>query len=240
MCRDMFNDVIEPSFVIGQRRRYTLPMSVLVHTAAIFALVIVPLLAVDGLPMPTTVMTFVAAPPAPEPPPIPAMDVHPRPAPVQEQSEVVPLEAPSAISPERLIESGSDRFARVDEIPGAVPGAIVSGLELVVPPAPPPEPTAPPEVVHVGSGVKPPAKIKDVRPIYPAIALASRVQGLVIIEATIGPAGHVENAKVLRSSPLLDAAALDAVRQWQFTPTLLNGLPVSVVMTVTVNFSLQN
>ena len=76
-------------------------------------------------------------------------------------------------------------------------------------------------------------------PIYPAIAQSARVAGVVIIEATIGPNGRVQEAKVLRSIPLLDAAALEAVRQWEFTPTLLNGVPVPVIMTVTVNFTLQ-
>jgi protein TonB len=65
------------------------------------------------------------------------------------------------------------------------------------------------------------------------------VQGIVIIEATIGPHGKVQEAKVLRSIPLLDQAALDAVKQWEFTPTLLNGVPVPVIMTVTVQFTLQ-
>ena len=74
---------------------------------------------------------------------------------------------------------------------------------------------------------------------YPAIAQAARVQGIVIIEATISPAGRVLDASVLRSIPLLDAAALAAVKQWEYTPTLLNGVPVSVVMTVTVNFQLR-
>ena len=68
---------------------------------------------------------------------------------------------------------------------------------------------------------------------------AQGVQGVVIIEATIGPDGRVKDAKVLRSIPLLDQAALDAVKQWQFTPTLLNNVPVPVIMTVTVNFTLQ-
>ena len=62
---------------------------------------------------------------------------------------------------------------------------------------------------------------------------------MVIIEATIGADGKVIDTKVLRSVPMLDQAALDAVRQWEFTPTLLNGAPVPVVMTVTVNFKLQ-
>jgi protein TonB len=65
------------------------------------------------------------------------------------------------------------------------------------------------------------------------------VEGIVIIEATIGADGQVINARILRSVPLLDQAAIDAVRQWQFTPTLLNGVPVPVIMTVTVNFTLK-
>jgi periplasmic protein TonB len=75
--------------------------------------------------------------------------------------------------------------------------------------------------------------------VYPSIAQSARVQGVVIVEATIGPDGKVSDARVLRSIPLLDQAALDAVRQWVFTPTLLNGVPVPVIMTVTVNFTLQ-
>jgi protein TonB len=78
-----------------------------------------------------------------------------------------------------------------------------------------------------------------VRPVYPAIAQAARVEGVVIIETTIGTTGQVLNATLLGSVPLLDEAALAAVRQWEFTPTLLNGNPVAVVMTVTVRFTLQ-
>ena len=83
------------------------------------------------------------------------------------------------------------------------------------------------------------AQVKEVAPVYPPIAQAARVQGMVIIEATIGADGQVENARVLRSVPLLDQAALDAVRQWQYTPTMLNGVPVPVIMTVTVTFTLS-
>jgi periplasmic protein TonB len=104
------------------------------------------------------------------------------------------------------------------------------------PPPPPPPPTQP---VRVGGNIKPPTRIKNVTPTYPPIAQSARVQGVVIIEATIGPNGRVTDARVLRSIPLLDSAALDAVRQWEYTPTLLNGVPVPVIMTVTVNFTLQ-
>jgi protein TonB len=91
----------------------------------------------------------------------------------------------------------------------------------------------------VGGNIRTPTKVKDVKPQYPPIAQSARVQGVVIIEATIGANGKVQEAKVLRSIPLLDAAALEAVRQWEFTPTTLNGQPVPVIMTVTVNFTLQ-
>ncbi len=90
--------------------------------------------------------------------------------------------------------------------------------------------------VRVGGKIKPPIKMNDVAPVYPAIARNAGVAGVVIVEATIGPDGKVIDAKVLRSVPLLDQAALDAVRQWEYAPTLLNGVPVPVVMTVTINF----
>jgi len=72
------------------------------------------------------------------------------------------------------------------------------------------------------------------------VAITARLQGVVIVEATIGPDGSVSDAKILRSpSPLLESAALDAVRQWQYAQTLLNGVAVPVIMTVTVNFTLK-
>jgi TonB family protein len=93
--------------------------------------------------------------------------------------------------------------------------------------------------IRVGGKVRPPTKIKDVTPVYPAAAKTAKVAGVVIIEATIGADGKVIDAKVLRSVPMLDQAALDAVRQWEYKPSLLNGAPVPVVMTVTINFKLQ-
>ncbi|HVH28152.1 MAG TPA: energy transducer TonB, partial [Vicinamibacterales bacterium] len=97
----------------------------------------------------------------------------------------------------------------------------------------------PPPPVRVGGQIKAPVRVKNVNPVYPPIAQSARVQGVVIIEATIGPDGRVTDTKVLRSIPLLDQAAVDAVRQWTYTPTLLNGVPVPVIMTVTVNFTLR-
>jgi protein TonB len=155
------------------------------------------------------------------------MDVNPNAAPVQ---------APSQIKPESGLNSGLEGVQGGVEggVPGGVVGGVVGGLPEAPPPPPPPQ--AP---VRVGGNIKPPTKTRDVKPVYPAIAQSARVQGVVIIEATIGPDGRVKDAKVLRSIPLLDQAALDAVKQWEFTPTLLNGVPVPVIMTVTVNFTLQ-
>jgi len=93
--------------------------------------------------------------------------------------------------------------------------------------------------VQVGGIIRRPQAIHQVAPVYPPMAQAARVQGIVIIEATIGADGQIVNARVLRSVQLLDQAALDAVRQWRYTPTLLNGVPVPVIMTVTVSFTLS-
>ena len=93
--------------------------------------------------------------------------------------------------------------------------------------------------MRVGGAIKPPVRTKNVSPVYPPIAQSARVQGIVIIEATISTSGAVQDVRVLRSIPLLNQAAIDAVRQWQYSPTLLNGVPVPVIMTVTVQFTLS-
>ena len=93
--------------------------------------------------------------------------------------------------------------------------------------------------VRVGGDIKEPRKLKNVPPVYPVDAQAARIQGIVIIEAIIATDGTVRDARILRSVQMLDEAATTAVRQWEFTPTLLNGMPVEVIMTVTVNFTLQ-
>jgi TonB family protein len=85
-------------------------------------------------------------------------------------------------------------------------------------------------------GVQQPVKIKDVMPVYPATAKSARVGGIVTIEATIDTDGKVSEARVVKSVPLLDQAALDAVKQWEYRPSTRDGKPVPVVVTVNVNF----
>jgi TonB family protein len=95
------------------------------------------------------------------------------------------------------------------------------------------------EVVNVGGEIRPPAKTKHVNPVYPEDAKQAGIEGIVIIESVIGKDGKMASANVVRSIPELDAAALDAVLQWEFEPTYVKGRAVSVRMTITINFTLS-
>jgi len=237
---NMFRDIIEPSMRVRSRKAYVLPLSIVTHVLVVAILLLVPLVAPDALPMPTAaLMAFVSRdvtlPPPPPPAPRqpddankPVIDVNP---------EAAPLEPPSAITPESMVDPAPALVGTVEGA-GILPGGIAEDL-IPPPPPPPPPPSAPDAPLRVGGNIRPPTKIKDVRPVYSTIAQAARVEGIVIIETTIGPTGRVLDAKVIRSIPLLDDAALEAVRQWEFTPTLLNGSPVPVVLTVTVKFTLR-
>src|SRR4051812_10913852 len=149
----------------------------------------------------------------------------------------------------RLIAEADALRTRVIEMQRQEPGrARPSGApEPPPPPSPPFEGFSEPfeqtiarlQPVRVGGNVRQPTKVADVKPAYPDDARAAGVQGVVIIEALIDDAGSVANARVLRSVPALDQAALGAVSRWRFTPTDVNGRPAGVIMTVTVNFTLQ-
>ncbi len=135
--------------------------------------------------------------------------------------------------------------------------AFVEGVSpAAFPPPPPPPPRPSPGAsskhvarqaeeaptlapIRVGGEIREPRKTRHVNPVYPKDAIASRIQGVVILECTISPQGKVVAVKSLRGVPMLDKAAIEAVKQWEYTPTLLNGVPVPVVMTVTVNFKLS-
>lgn len=93
--------------------------------------------------------------------------------------------------------------------------------------------------VRVGGDVHAPTRLLNVPPVYPQDARDARVQGRVILEAVINESGDVTDVRVLRAVPMLEQAAIDAVSQWKYAPTTINGSPVSVIMTVTVDFSLQ-
>lgn len=234
MPRDLFGDVTDPSVRVGSRSRYTVPLSLAAHAAAMAAVALVPLMAAAVLPAPPSTTVFVAAPPPPPPPPPPPTAAPPPPAPVA--ATAAPVAVPDAIVPETGLEAGFERSASITGVPD---GVVLGGYAAELPSPPPPPAPAPQQPLIVGGQIAPPAKVRDVAPVYPAIAQAARVAGVVILRATIGADGHVVDVEVLRSIPLLDQAAVDAVRQWEYTPTRLNGVAVPVVMTVTVNFALR-
>jgi protein TonB len=93
--------------------------------------------------------------------------------------------------------------------------------------------------VRVGGAITAPALVSRVEPEYPPLAVQAQVQGVVILEAIVDRHGRVEDVEILRSIPLLDAAAVRAVKQWRYSPLLLNGRPERFVLTVTVSFSLN-
>jgi TonB family protein len=92
--------------------------------------------------------------------------------------------------------------------------------------------------VRVGGAIRNPTKTKNVLPVYPAVAKSARIGGTVVVEATIGPDGKVTDARIVKSVPLLDQAALDAVKQWEYAPTRVRGVAVPVIITVAINFQL--
>jgi protein TonB len=216
-------------------------LSFLVHAVVIGSLVVVQIFAVGTLPIPRRPVTFedvrgVSIVDYTRP----AQVRHSRAAaadtaPSAPHAVPTPTEAPVGITPETGLTPALRSTGAGDiEREGAGGIEAIGRVEGVLPP-PPPKPA--PVRLHVG--MRPPRKIVDVAPLYPAIARAARVAGIVILEAVIDARGQVESVRVLRSIPTLDQAAVDAVRQWRFTPTLLNGEPVPIVMTVTVNFTLS-
>jgi len=130
-------------------------------------------------------------------------------------------------------------------IPGGVAGGVFGGIMSGLPAPPPPPPPKPKPVVNlaplrVGGNVSAANLIHKVTPTYPPLAKAARVQGTVKFEAVIAKDGSIQNLKMISGPPLLVQAALQAVQQWQYRPTLLNGEPVEVITTIDVNFTLSN
>jgi protein TonB len=151
------------------------------------------------------------------------------------------VEAPPAIAPEP--PAPAPELSPIETgVPGGVPGGVVAGVPVAEPVAPPPPPPAPERAapVRVGGKIQPPTVLTRVNPVYPIAAAQANIGGIVILEATVDERGKVETVRVLRSANgLLDHAALEAVRQWEYSPVLLNGTPVRFVLTVTLSFNLD-
>lgn len=221
-------------------RWFMLPVSIGAHVIAALVLLIVPLAAEVEWPTPAPLRPVSFTTLARVPADIVALFTPRRAA------EATSFVAPKFIRPERESQPARGTVTDADPTPGesvsvdsALPAGIGDAVSLPVAPPPDTRRPAPQVPLRVGQGVREPRKILDATPIYPAIAQSARVQGAVILEAVINERGAVERVKVLRSVPLLDAAAVEAVSRWRYTPTLLNGTPVAVLMTITINFTLK-
>ena len=227
------------------RKGATFFISLLLHSLLVVAVLIVPLLYYDALPSQEALKAFFVqplevAPPPPPPPPPSASRAVARPAPkieVQQPSGfVAPIDVPNEIKPEEALDLGVDGGV-AGGVEGGVPGGVIGGVVGGLPSGAPPPPA---RVVRIGGQIAQPRIIRKVEPVFPDLAVQSRISALVILEAEVDVRGHVKNVKVLRGHPLFDEAAMQAVKQWRYQPLLLNGEPTGFILTVTVNFNLRS
>jgi periplasmic protein TonB len=229
-------------------------VAIATHVVVIVVVIAIPLLRVTNqLPELPTMRAFVVEPSAPSPPPPP-----PPPPPAGPRAAVksvpttgqfaAPVEAPGAIEPERLSARDESIAGALGGVEGGVPGGVTGGvvggiLSSTPPPPPPPPPPAPVTArapVRIGGQITAPALLHRVEPKYPDVAAIAQLSGMVILEAVVNTEGCVESVKILRSRHLLlDKASEEALRQWRYSPLVLNGIPASFVLTVTFNFSVQ-
>jgi periplasmic protein TonB len=211
------------------------------EVAGLVALIVIPLLMTDALPAPpSTVATFLVPPAPPPPPPLPLRaarrsepKAHAKPVLAPRPIPSTEFVAPMSVPDEVMEKVGEDAgFAGAGDETPELPDGSFDGVVGGIPGAPPKEP------VRVGGEVQPPKKLEDAAPVYPPTARAARVEGAVVLEAIIDSRGVVSEVRVLKSIPLLDDAALEAVKKWRYEATRLNGVAVPVVMTVTVQFAL--
>ena len=229
-------------------------ISLVVNTCILLAPLFAGLYFTESLDLKQFTSTFLAAPPPPPPPPPAPAAVVVRAAPVRRVFEssgrlIAPTVVPREVAmikeaplPPDVIGAGG--------VPGGVPGGVAGGSiggvlggviggTGVVPAAPiAPKEKGPRAPVRVGGRVKAPQLVHRVDPVYPPLAMQTRLQGTVVIEAIIDENGNVVEMKLISGPPLLIQSALDAVRQWKYLPTYLNEQPVPVQLNVTVTFKL--
>ncbi len=238
MAAELFGDVTQTPTRLGARRWYTLPLSILTHAVTVVVIVVVPIATSDMPPPIRRALTHFddidITPVVPPPPPMRRPHTQ-RVETLAASRDAAPTVAPSEILPE-LFPAGLPDVGEADGVPNGIPGAFPSDSASFTPiEQAPVEPSQP---IRITRGVTPPRRIAYVQPVYPPFAQQNRITGRVVIEAIIGPTGEVQSVRVVQSVPFLNEAALTAVRQWKYTPTLLSGVPVSVILTVSVDFTL--
>ncbi len=223
----------------------TLLASTLIQICVLFILLLIPLIYTATLPGASLRSLLVAPPP-------PVVAVAP-PAPKVQAGRVIrvlsvrslyaPIAIPKQVNPTSEIGAPPDvAVLGTNGQSDAPSGSALSGFDYSIPTAPPPQAPKPKPVsgpIRVGTGVAEANLINKVVPAYPALAKAARVQGSVEFRATISKEGNIENLQLVHGHPLLVNAAKDAVLQWKYRPTLLNGQPVEVLTEIVVNFNLS-
>jgi protein TonB len=250
--------MFEQTFVDGTgktKKSWTVTLAFTLEIVAICVAILIPLIYTEALPK-TQLTAFLTAPPPPPPPPPP-----PAAAPVKvvkvapRQFDAGRLLAPKqipkdiAMIKEEELPPPSASAGVVGGVPGGVPGGaaggviggIIGSVPTAAPPPPPPkvEKPATPQRIRVGGNVQAANLIRKVTPVYPPLAKQARVQGTVRFTAIISKDGTIQQLQLVSGHPLLVQAAQDAVKQWLYKPTLLNGEPVEVVTQIDVNFTLS-
>jgi periplasmic protein TonB len=249
--------MFEQTFIDGQgktNRTWTVLVSFIGQIALIGVFILIPMIYFDALPR-TQLTSFLVAPPPPPPPPPP-----PAAAPVK-MVKVIPrqfdagrLMAPKSVPKdiamikEEELPPPSASAGVVGGVPGGVAGGSVGGViggiigsvpSAAPPPPPPVEQKKVVQRIRVGGQVQQANLIRQPKPIYPPLAKQARIQGVVRFEAIIGKDGTIQNLRMISGHPLLVPAAQEAVKQWLYKPTLLNGEPVEVATVIDVNFTLS-
>jgi len=234
----MFEDsTFESTGRIHTHSRGWMIAALVFNGSILLALILVPLIYPDALPRVGIPFLMEAPPPPPsEPPPMKPQQA----APIRSELDAGrPLARPAIPTgifkptvPEPL---GAETVATWDSDSG-IPGSISDAFRSRnVSPVVRQTPLGP---AHISSGVMAGQLIYKVTPIYPALAVAARVEGTIVLQATISETGAIENLRVVSGPPMLQQAALDAVRHWRYRPYMLDGQAVEVETTVNVVFSL--
>jgi protein TonB len=249
----MFDDLVEstPGGKQKTKQGMTVIISALSQAGLVALMIIIPLLVTPVLPK-TLLSTMLATPPppaAPPPPPPATPVVHVKPT--AHLIEAGRLLAPKSIPKQVNIikeeeippDLGSSTVA--GGVVGGVPGGqiggvlrgIIGGSSTAAPPPPPPKEVVPTRVTR-GGDVQMASILNRVQPIYPILAKQARVQGTVRLNTVIDKDGRVIEVKYMSGPAMLMQAAMDAVKQWRFKPTTLNGTPVQVECVFEVTFNM--
>ena len=232
----MFNQlVVSGAHQEGTHKPWAVAMSAMVQTVIVGVMILIPLIYTEALPK-GMLNTFLVAPAPPPPPPPPAAPVKVvRPRIVQPQTMVAPTVIPKKV--EMIKDAPPDVGAGAGGfgVAGGTGDALGGGILNT---APPPPPKATPSRIKVGGQVAAAKLQHQVLPVYPAIAKTAHVSGTVRLHAVIAKDGSIQELQYVSGPALLMRSAMDAVHEWKYQPTMLNGEPVEVDTTIDVVFSL--